>query len=428
MTPTLYAVSILLSVYLIYHDYRVEIQKITGDSICSISEFINCDKVSMSKYAKIGSVYNSSIGLFFFLFAFILSWIGRSPIEMRAAAAHAFLSLVSAVAVFYFIFLVYVQLFLIQGLCIFCLSLYLINLGAFLLLLYGQDWSIKKMIQTNVDLLTGKGLSVVSLLVVALAALFIAVPVTVGIRNFHRSELSKTLAASSAAEPKPSSASEIIPTREETVEKLYKNLAKTNVDLSDSYFLGDKNGPVRIVEFSDFRCPACREKTKFFKKMLKLFPKGVALYFKNFPIDKACLPELGSDGHEHSCLAAKTIHCAGKQGQFWTYHDQVFANQERVSPGYLQGISQNLKLNQKELNDCIEKEGSERVLADIAEAKTLGVNSTPTLFVNDRKIDQIFTIDKFYTLITLLLKQETGRADYPSWEDVEFELLGSLYD
>jgi protein-disulfide isomerase len=277
-------------------------------------------------------------------------------------------------------------------------------------------------------LLSGKGLSVVSLLAIAMAALFIAVPVTVGIRNYHRAQLSKTLAASSYTEAKTSKQGEMALTREETVEKLYKNLAKTKVDLSDSYFMGDKNGSVRIVEFSDFRCPACREKTKFFKKLLKLFPKGVALYFKNFPLDRACIPELGNEGHEHSCLAAKTIHCAGNQGQFWAYHDQVFANQERVNPGFLNSISKSLKLDQKVINDCIAQEGHDKVLKDIAEGKSLGVNSTPTLFVNDRKIDQTFTIDKFYTLITLILKQETGRADYPGWEDVEFELLGSLYD
>jgi protein-disulfide isomerase len=324
--------------------------------------------------------------------------------------------------------LIYVQLFLIHGLCIFCLSLYAINFGAFILLLYGQAWSIKKIIRSNIELLSGKGLSVVSLLAIALAALFIAVPVTVGIRNYHRAQLSKTLAARSDGETKAEKPGEIIPSREETVEKLYKNLAKTKVDLRNSYFIGDPNGPVRIAEFSDFRCPACREKTKIFKKLLNVFPRGVGLYFKNFPIDKACIPELGSEGHEYSCLAAKTTHCAGKQGQFWVYHDQVFANQERVSPGFLNSISKSLKLNEKELNDCIAKEGSEKVLKDIAEARSLGVNSTPTLFVNDRKIDQTFTIDKFYTLITLILKQETGRADYPSWEDVEFELLGSLYD
>jgi protein-disulfide isomerase len=274
----------------------------------------------------------------------------------------------------------------------------------------------------------GRGLSLISAVAIGLVSFLIAAPVTVGILNYHRGQLAKRLFEIPDDGLPSKDQALTVPSREETVEKLYKNMAKSKVDVSQSFFLGDKNAPVRIVEFSDFRCPACREKTKFLRKLLKIFPKGIVLYYKNFPLDRACMPDLGSEGHEHSCLAAKTGHCVGQQGKFWSFHDQVFDHQESVSPKFLKDLSQKLQLNEKSIEACVSGLGQERVQKDIAEGRALGVDSTPTFWVNDRKIDQSFTLDKFYTLIALLLKQETGLASYPSWEESEFEIVGSFYE
>ena len=150
--------------------------------------------------------------------------------------------------------------------------------------------------------------------------------------------------------------------------------------------LGTPGAPVRLVVFTDFQCPYCkREAESLRKNLLKTYPNEGRLYFKDFPLDPI---------HPWARDAAIAGRCVYKQSEdaFWKYHDWVFAHQSEITKdnfrdkavefaGTLEGV------DQLRFKSCLEnRETEEEVNRSIAEGRELGINSTPTLFVNGRRI------------------------------------------
>jgi protein-disulfide isomerase len=149
--------------------------------------------------------------------------------------------------------------------------------------------------------------------------------------------------------------------------------------------MGSPGASVVIVLFSDFQCSYCREEAKMLREnLLKDFPTGVRLYFKDFPLTAI---------HDWAMPAAVAGRCVMYQNSdaFWDYHDWVFEKQadigaETFDPK-LAEFARSKELNEKELASCRAlPETRASVERSMAEARSLGVNSTPTMFVNGRKI------------------------------------------
>lgn len=138
---------------------------------------------------------------------------------------------------------------------------------------------------------------------------------------------------------------------------------------------GSSAAPVEIVAFSDFECPYCRKVRPVLEEVAARYKDKVRLVFKNFPLPS----------HPSARGAAEAAVCAHDQGQFWRYHDKLFANSESLAPKDLIQYATELGLNTAQFDLCV-RAGTHRakVSADIEEGKRLGVESTPTVFVNGR--------------------------------------------
>jgi protein-disulfide isomerase len=154
---------------------------------------------------------------------------------------------------------------------------------------------------------------------------------------------------------------------------------------------GTPGAPVVLVEFSDFECPFCRQEAKMLRdNLVSAYPKQVRLYFKTFPLETI---------HPWSKSAAIASRCVFRQqpSEFWTYHDWIFEHQQEITPENLKDKVMGWAKDQKDidslqLGQCIDtKATEEEVNQEEAQAKALSVDSTPTLFVNGRRIAQ--TID-----------------------------------
>lgn len=173
-----------------------------------------------------------------------------------------------------------------------------------------------------------------------------------------------------------------------TVEGADVEGSEKTVDISLSptdYVRGSSSAPVTIVEFSDFECPYCKKASVSLEEVIKLFPDKVRLVFKNFPLDTACNPYIGSQLHPLACRAALMGRCAGRQGRFWEFHDAVFGLPE-LTANTLEKLPRSLGLDEKTLSRCIgEKEVASRIRADLDQGQKLGVVGTPAIFVNGRE-------------------------------------------
>ncbi len=150
--------------------------------------------------------------------------------------------------------------------------------------------------------------------------------------------------------------------------------------------LGPPAAPVTIVEFADFECPVCKENLPILKQLQSLYPDQIRLVYRDFPIAS----------HPQARPAAEAAHCADEQGQFWSYHDALFAlAPDLKAPAYLK-LAESLKLNLEAFTACLgSNRPKEAVNKDLAEARRLGLSGTPTFFVNGRYFVGMQSLETF---------------------------------
>lgn len=140
---------------------------------------------------------------------------------------------------------------------------------------------------------------------------------------------------------------------------------------------GAASAPVTIVEFSDFQCPFCRRTVQPLEQLLAERPKDVRLVFRAFPLDF----------HQYSRLAHEAALAAGVQGKFWQMHDLLFANQDRLDRADLLRYAAELKLDLPAFESALDSHTfAGAVAADRALGAEYGVDGTPTLFINGKRL------------------------------------------
>jgi len=147
---------------------------------------------------------------------------------------------------------------------------------------------------------------------------------------------------------------------------------------------GNPDAPATLEEFADFQCPPCSNFAGFAEELLKQYDSRLRIVFRNFPLP----------GHEHAREAALAAEAAGLQGHFWEMHDVLYREQETWSKApnarelfesYAGTIGLDLDKFRKDMDG---EKTRERVEADRQRGESLGIQTTPTLFINNQPVDQ----------------------------------------
>ncbi len=151
---------------------------------------------------------------------------------------------------------------------------------------------------------------------------------------------------------------------------------------------GRADAPVTIIEFSDFECGHCAAFDASLESVLRRFGDSVRVVFRHFPLDADCNGRVPGHFHPQACLAAVAAECAAEQDRFWEYHRLLFANQRQLSRQFFVDSAAELGLDQHRFTSCLAGEAARtRVRHDAQVGGELGIDSTPTLFINGRKIE-----------------------------------------
>lgn len=152
---------------------------------------------------------------------------------------------------------------------------------------------------------------------------------------------------------------------------------------ADDHVKGATSSPVVLVEYLDFECEGCGAYYPVVKQLEAEFGDRVTFVARYFPLPS----------HRNSIPAALAAEAAGKQGKFWEMHDLMFENQKNwgekqiETPEVFEGFAEQLGLDMvKFRSDVASPETRARVERDISEAKALGVNSTPSFFLNGERL------------------------------------------
>jgi protein-disulfide isomerase len=183
------------------------------------------------------------------------------------------------------------------------------------------------------------------------------------------------------------------------------------IDVNGRPSRGNKDAKVVVVNFDDFQCPFCsRMHQTLFPELLKEYGDRVEFVYKDYPL---------SDIHPWAIHAAVDANCLAAQNNdaYWEFADHIHANQREVNSEkgpnaqfaaldrmtLEQGKKNNL--DQAKLEACVKAQKEDAIKASMKEADSVGVNATPTLFINGEEMDGALPISELRAALDSALKQ-----------------------
>jgi protein-disulfide isomerase/uncharacterized membrane protein len=159
------------------------------------------------------------------------------------------------------------------------------------------------------------------------------------------------------------------------------------------------DSPIRISVYSDFECPFCAVTAKQVEEMAKnpKYKGKISIQYFFYPLDNYCNPGITRKFHEYACKAAYLAGC--DSSKFLAIHDEIFQHQKNLDDDFLKALEE-----KHSLKDCQSNQTTKDFVAkSIQSGDKLGINSTPTLFVNGRKIEGSIPNEQFYAIFDSLL-------------------------
>ncbi len=178
-----------------------------------------------------------------------------------------------------------------------------------------------------------------------------------------------------------------------------KNTNTEVVDITISktdHVRGAVDGKVTLVEFGDFQCPACAAYEPIVRQAMLDNKTSLKVVYKHFPLTQI---------HQNALIGAKAAEAAGLQGKFWEMHDMLYDKQTEWSTGLtardmIMNYAATLKLDTVKFSqDLNSKAVEEKVFAEAKEGAALGVQGTPTFFLNGKKINNPRSLEELDKLV-----------------------------
>ena len=167
---------------------------------------------------------------------------------------------------------------------------------------------------------------------------------------------------------------------------------------ADAPVLGPASAPVTIVEYLDYQCPYCHRAQGVVDEVLSRYPGKVRFVHRDFLL-----------GKPRSLPAARAARCAGEQGKFWEYHRNLLVSSGDMSDEDLRNRAAAMGLEAGKFSTCV---ASDRFDADIRRStesgNALGIDATPTFFINGRRLTGALPADQFAEVIDSELGKPGG--------------------
>jgi protein-disulfide isomerase len=162
---------------------------------------------------------------------------------------------------------------------------------------------------------------------------------------------------------------------------------------------GNASAVVTIVEFTDFECPSCGAFQPVIDEVMKEYGDRVRLVVRDFPLGQ----------HKHAMKAAEAAEAAREQGRYWEYITLLFQNQKALAVENLKEYASTLGLDRARFDEALDSgRFKEKVQRDIQDGTRIGVNSTPSIFINGRIVRER-SLDSLKSALEAALKEATGK-------------------
>ncbi len=161
----------------------------------------------------------------------------------------------------------------------------------------------------------------------------------------------------------------------ESIEKRFRR-ERQSLNLADAPVKGNPSAPVTLVEFVDYECPHCKKVQPVLRGLLDEYKDELKVVFKHYPLGN----------HTNARQAAEGAVAANLQGKFWAYNDKLWANSENLTPALLEQLAKETGLDvAKWRTDAESEDIKAKVERDKREGQALGIDHTPTIYINGRE-------------------------------------------
>jgi protein-disulfide isomerase len=151
------------------------------------------------------------------------------------------------------------------------------------------------------------------------------------------------------------------------------------ISTDDQPSRGVATAPVTLVEFTDFQCPSCAAMEPVIERIMTEYGGRVRLVVRDFPLTQ----------HENAFKAAEAAEAARAQGKYWEYAHLLFINQKALEVPKLKEYATQVGLDRQKFDAVLDSgQLADKVQADSVEGTRIGVNATPTFFVNGRPLQE----------------------------------------
>lgn len=188
-------------------------------------------------------------------------------------------------------------------------------------------------------------------------------------------------------------------------------VTSSSVGAQPPHMLGSPSATVTVEEFADFQCPSCAQVHPTVKQLQSIYGPKIRFIFREFPLAM----------HDKAYDAALAAEAAGLQGKFWAMQDLLFQNQaawssaanaQQVFNDFAQRIGLDVQRFETDMGGMATRS---RVDQDVQRGRGMGIDSTPTIFINNRPVPyQSLELNAMRQLIDAELQKSAGATSTSS--------------
>jgi uncharacterized membrane protein/protein-disulfide isomerase len=354
-------------------------------SLCDVNPALSCSQAYVSQYGSVWGVPVALAGVLFFTLVLLLVSLGARATSAARESAAGYIFALSTIGLAVVLYLAWAS-FQLHTLCMFCATTYVAVIAIFVISAKATTFPMTTLPRRALgDLRT---LVTSPLALVILLLLVVGAGMVIGL--FPRESVTS---AQEAAYPA------LTDQQRADLEKWWA--VQPKVDLA----IPNEGAKVLVVKFSDYMCPACRQTYEAYKPVLGKYLSGgqVRYVVKHYPLEAECNPSAPSN-HFASCEAAAAVIMARASGTAQKLEQWIFTNQLSLTPATVKKAARDLGGIQD--FDAQYPRALQEVKTDASLGGRLGITSTPTFYINGRKLSgQTITPPQYIDyLIELALK------------------------
>jgi uncharacterized membrane protein/predicted DsbA family dithiol-disulfide isomerase len=334
-------------------------------SFCDINATVSCKQAYLSRYGSVAGVPVAVGGLVFFALVLLLAWGSRGRSRI-ADSAPAYIFSLSTLALAVVLYLAYASFFVLKEVCPLCVATYVAVAGVFII--SGGASSVP--------------LSSLPKRVVRDLGALVAAPVALVIALLFVAGAASAVAFFPSPQERPAVKMEPLAQDQRTeLERWWDLQPKVEMPYSND------GAKVLLVKFNDYQCPPCRATYFAYEPVIEKYkdrPKDFRYELKHYPLDPSCNGSVANLVHPAACDAAAAAVMAGPKGTFDKLTDWFFMHQDQLSPATVRTAAR--EVGGITDFDAEYPRAIQEVKTEAATGAALGVNSTPTFFLNGRKV------------------------------------------